>query len=224
MTQQELTFRVDLDGAVGALRRDLVGDGGPRISTIRSYNFALLPYPPEHEFMLRARIHGLASELVQAGWCVKSIALQKLLFDRVRAEGPEFIETLIATEKRYHAKAVAQSGNAAEPEPEPALKYLKEHIGELIEGPNGIAADVIREIDAFSDEHSDHDERIVVFVGRAGALYPFFRTSALLRHLDGHTRNVPVVLLYPGVRVDQTALSYMGVLEPDRDYRPRIYP
>lgn len=224
MTQQDITLGVDLDGAVAALKRDLLGGGGPRISTIRSYNFAILPYPPDQEFKLRAKIHTVATDLVAAGWQVKSIALQKLLFDRMRAESPDFVETLIATEKRYHAKAVAQTGNAAEPEPEPALRYLKDHIGELIEGPKGIAADVIREIETFCDANPDHGDRIVVFIGRAGALYPFFRTSALLRHLDGHTRNVPVVLLYPGARADVTALSFMGVLEPDRDYRPRIYP
>lgn len=224
MTQQDITFSVDLDGAVAALKRDLIGGGGPRISTIRSYNFAILPYPPDQEFKLRARIHTLASDLVTAGWRVKSIALQKLLFDRMRAEGADYIDTLIATEKRHHARAVAQSGNIAEPEPDTALQYLKGHIGDLIEGPKGIAADVIREISEFRAGHHEDDERAVVFIGRAGALYPFFRTSALLRHLDGHTHNTPVVLFYPGVRADVTALSFMGVLDPDRDYRPRIYP
>ena len=36
--------------------------------------------------------------------------------------------------------------------------------------------------------------------------------------------NIPVVLLYPGERKDTTALSFMGELDADRDYRPRIYP
>jgi hypothetical protein len=224
MSQNELSYSVDLDGGVAALKKDLLADGGPRISTIRSYNFAILPYPPDQEFKLRAKIHGLASELVRAGWEVKSIALQKLLFDRLRAEGPELIETLIADEKRHHAKALKLTGNSAEPEPAAALKHLTSHIGELIEGPTGIAADVAREIATFSEQHPDKEDRLVVFIGRAGALYPFFRTSALLREIDGHTRNVPVVLLYPGARTDLTALSFMGVLDPDRDYRPRIYP
>jgi len=42
--------------------------------------------------------------------------------------------------------------------------------------------------------------------------------------IDGHTGDTPVVLLYPGVRRDLSALSFMGELDPDRDYRPRIYP
>jgi len=224
VSQQEIPLHVDLDGAIAALKKDLLADGGPRISTIRTYNFAILPYPPDQEFRLRAKIHTLATELVTTGWEVKSIALQKLLFDRLRAEGSDLVETLIETEKRHHAKAVKASGNPAEPEPDTALRYLTSHISDLIEGPSGIAADVSREIASFCAEHPDKEDRIVVFIGRAGALYPFFRTSALLRHLDGHTRNVPVVLLYPGVRVDVTALSFMGVLPPDRDYRPRIYP
>jgi hypothetical protein len=66
-------------------------------------------------------------------------------------------------------------------------------------------------------------ERAVVFLGRAGALYPFMRLSALLKHLDGHTHNVPVVLLYPGRRTAD-GLSFMDQMPPDRDYRPRIYP
>ena len=223
MTQAE-SVRVDLDGAVAALKRDLLTEGGPRISTIRSYNFAILPYPPDQEFKLRAKIHSLSCELVASGWEVKSIALQKLLFDRLRAEGDDYLQVLIAREKRLHAKLLAQLGSAAEPEPEAALADLKAHIGDVIEGPNGLAADIAREIGEFVDAHPEKADRTVVFIGRAGALYPFWRTSALLRHLDGRTRNVPVVLLYPGHRVDVTALKFMGELAPDRDYRPRIYP
>ncbi|MCC6559681.1 MAG: DUF1788 domain-containing protein, partial [Polyangiaceae bacterium] len=88
----------------------------------------------------------------------------------------------------------------------------------------GLAADVARVVGDFADRHPEHVDRALVLIGRAGALYPFFRTSALLKHIDGRTRNLPVVLLYPGKRRDVTALSFMGELEPDRDYRPRIYP
>jgi len=76
----------------------------------------------------------------------------------------------------------------------------------------------------YADQHPDRVDRTLALIGRAGALYPFFRSSALLRHLDGRTRNVPVVLLYPGKRRGPTGLSFMGILDPDNDYRPRIYP
>lgn len=224
MSQNELVLHVDLHGAIDALKRDLLADGGPRISTIRSYNFAILPYPPEREFDLRRQIHGLSSELQEHGWAVKSIRLDALLLARIRAEGPEVAATWIANEKRLHAKAVRLTGNPAAPEPEAALATLTKNLSDLIDGPDGIAAQVTREIDAFCDANPGKDDRTVFFIGRAGALYPFFRTSALLRQLDGHTRNVPVVLLYPGARIDLIGLSFMGVLPPDRDYRPRIYP
>src|SRR5690606_3819702 len=94
----------------------------------------------------------------------------------------------------------------------------------LIEGPEGIATDCSKVICDYADAHPENIDRTVAIVGRAGALYPFFRSSALLRHIDGRTRNVPVVLLYPGERRGATGLSFMGMIEPDNDYRPRIYP
>lgn len=222
--QGQIVFRSDLDGAIDALRRDLLAEGGPRISTIRNYNFAILPYRPQDEFKLRSRIHQLSSDLCGAGWMVKSIALQRLLFDRLRAVDEGFLQSIIETERRLYRKAVALSGNPALPAPDAALAHLKSKLCQHIEGPEGLAADVAREIEQLCAERPDKADRTVVFIGRAGALYPFFRTSALLKHIDGRTRNVPVVLLYPGDRKDTTALSFMGVLEPDRDYRPRIYP
>ena len=51
----------------------------------------------------------------------------------------------------------------------------------------------------------------------------------MLKHLDGatsqgHAPRVPIVLLYPGTRETGNALSFMGELPADSDYRPRIYP
>jgi BREX protein BrxB len=83
---------------------------------------------------------------------------------------------------------------------------------------------VSRAICEFAEANPDKADRTLTIIGRAGALYPFFRTSALLKHLDGRTRNVPVVLLYPGERRGNTGLSFMGIINPDSDYRPRIYP
>ena len=109
-------------------------------------------------------------------------------------------------------------------EPERGLNYLKSQDLAAHRGPDGIAADCGRLISEYADRHPDSVDRTVALIGRAGALYPFIRSSALLRHLDGRTRNVPVVLLYPGERRGPTGLSFMGILNPDNDYRPRIYP
>lgn len=203
----------ELARAIRALTDDLVHEGGPAISTVRNYNFAILPYAPEHEFALRAAIHELSQTLLDVGWHTGTISLHRLLLDRVRAQGDDFVASMIQREKRLSTSA----------DPSRGLRTLKERMVALLEGPDGIAADVIREIHRILEDGAGDPERTVVFLGRAGALYPFFRTSALLKHVAGHTRNVPVVLLYPGKVVGDTGLSFMGVLPADRDYRPRIY-
>jgi hypothetical protein len=205
--------RTHLEEAFAALKQDLVHDDGPRISTMRNYRYAIVPYDPVDEFRLRQHVQDTVGALSASGWVVLTLSLQKLLLRRIRALGDDVVNRLVAAERA--AAAVA---------PERGLNYLRQKIGREIDGPDGIAADVSREIVAFADAHPDQAERTVVFVGRAGALYPFFRVSALLKHLDGRTRNVPVILLYPGERKGSAGLSFMGELAPDRDYRPRIYP
>ncbi len=44
-----------LEEAVGALRRDLLAENGPQISTMRNYRFAILPYPPRAWIALGSR-------------------------------------------------------------------------------------------------------------------------------------------------------------------------
>jgi hypothetical protein len=180
---------------------------------MRNYRFAIVQYDPAEEFRLRGEVQHLTTDLAANGWMVISVSLQKLFLDRVRAQGPDWVDRVVAME-----------GRLAGTEPERGLNYLKSKVSPLIEGPDGIAADCSRLICEYADRHPDSIDRTVALIGRAGALYPFIRSSALLRHLDGKTRNVPVVLLYPGERRGPTGLSFMGILNPDNDYRPRIYP
>jgi hypothetical protein len=208
----DLFHQSPLQQAIHALRSDLIQDDGPRISTMRNYRFAIVQYEPKDEFRLRREIRKLHSDLISNGWMVLSISLQKLLLDRVRAQGEEFVQHLIEREKRTAKRSIARG-----------LQDLQSRLAPLIEGPEGIAADCSRIICEYADKNPDKLDRTLAVIGRAGALYPFFRSSALLRHLDGRTRNVPVVLLYPGERRGEKGLSFMGVVEPDSDYRPRIY-
>jgi hypothetical protein len=208
-----LSAHAPLQAAFAALRRDLIHEDGPRISTMRNYRFAIVQYAPTEEFRLRAETQRLSADLVANGWMVLSINLHKLLLDRIRAQGPEWIDRVGHREASLSAIA-----------PERGLNYLQSRLAPIIEGPDGLAADCSRIIGAYATAHPDAVDRTLALVGRAGALHPFFRSSALLRHLDGRTQNVPVVLLYPGERRGPTGLSFMGLLQPDHDYRPRIYP
>jgi hypothetical protein len=209
----DLFHQSPLQEAFAALRRDLIQEDGPRISTMRNYRFAIMQYDPTDEFKLRAEVQRLTTDLVATGWVVLSISLQKLFLDRIRAQGDEWVDRVTQMEARM---ADIKLGRG--------LNYLKSKLSPLIEGPDGLAADCSSLICEYADSHPDSVDRTVALIGRAGALYPFIRTSALLRHLDGRTRNVPVVLLYPGERRGPTGLSFMGILNPDSDYRPRIYP
>lgn len=201
-----------LQDMIAELKSDLIHKDGPRISTMRNYRFAIACYDPADEFQLRREIVRLSDDMQQHGWYVLSINLQKLLFDRMAREGDDWAEAMIRMETALH-KTDSKRG----------LQYLKDQVGPLIEGADGIAADCSRIIEDFLKENPDKKERTVAMIGRAGALYPFYRSSALLKHLDGHTHDVPVVLLYPGVRHGTTGLSFMDQLGADSDYRPRIY-
>ena len=137
---------------------------------MRNYRFAILPYDPRKEFELRALIRRLSDELKSKGWNVLTISLQRLLLDRLKAEDPRVIDSIIRTEHRLFTR-----------NPERGLNYLQDKIAPYIEGQEGIASDVIRLIAAFADEHLDDTDRTLILLGRTGALYPFFRSSALLK-------------------------------------------
>jgi hypothetical protein len=204
-----------LQSRVEALRSDLLSEDGPQISTMRNYRFAILPYEPNEEFKLRGLIRRLSDELKSKDWNVLMISLHRLLVDRLTSLDPTLLESMIAREERLNGKA--------EGDQDRGLNYIKQKISPLIEGETGIAQDVVRMVHAFADLHPGEMNNTLILLGRAGALYPFFRSSALLKHIDGKTRNLPVVLLYPGERKDASALSFMGQLASDGDYRPRIY-
>lgn len=207
-----------VDRVVSALKTDLMAAGGAKISTMRNYQFAIAVYPPDREFEMRRKLKQMQDELQAAGWSILSLSLLQLFIDRLKSKSPQVLERLIAMEKRLADKTSDRG-----------LNYLKEKLAPEVEGADGIAQDVIQKINEFMNgAQSDPmiefmPEKKLIFLNRAGGLYPFFRSSGLLRHLDGKTHNLPIILLYPGDRQDVSSLSFMGEQTTDRDYRPRIY-
>ena len=197
-----------------ALEQDLIDENGPRISTMRNYRFAIAVYPPTDEWELRSGLSELSDRLTQEGWVVHTISLHRILLDRIKQEfGDRNMDRIITREK-----SLVERGS-----PERAQNYLESKISSIVEGPEGIAADIAIEIDQVVAANPDRADRIVVFIGRTGSIYPFMRSSSLLKHLDGRTHNVPVVLLYPGHKEGDRGLSFMSQLPPYGDYRPQIY-
>jgi hypothetical protein len=65
-------------------------------------------------------------------------------------------------------------------------------------------------------------QRDIVFVVRVGALFPVYRTSSLLEQLKGKV-HVPAVLFYPGDFDGAAGLRFMGVMDAEHNYRPKIF-
>ncbi len=210
MSSLTLFERTPLDEAFKALRRDLIHEDGPAISTMRNYRFAIVQYDPELEFKLRRQTQALARELEESGWEILSISLFDLFLGRTRAQEEGWIEWATEAEADF-----------AEDDLEESLDFLDEELGQLAEA---LSQACIDKITAHVEAHPDKHDRTLILIGRVDGVYPFFRASALLKRLDGATHNVPVILLYPGERRGTTGLSFMGELKEDNDYRPRIYP
>lgn len=200
----------NLQGRLDELRRDLLDPGGPQISQIRAYRFAIFHYLPEHELEMHRKMADLSRDLGRSRWNVIDLSAMNVFLKRVERECRGRVERLIQTERSHFQR-----------DPTGGLDYLQQQVSRWLEGPNGIAADIAAAIQARVEPGAD--SRTVAFVARLGAFYPFYRTSALLRFLDGRV-SVPVILLYPGTRSGERSLSYMGMVSAaDSDYRPHIY-
>lgn len=198
--------------AVRALKDDLLDESGPRISTLRNYPFAILVYEPKAEWEMRREVAELAEELKSSGWYLHTLNMQALMLQKLRdAFTPEELAEMIELEKEL-------SGDG---DPTFGLEYVGDYISDALQGRGGLAEIIVDEIEKLAED-SERADRTVVFIGQLGTIYPFTRTSALLRFLDGRTQGIPVVFLYPGKQQDG-GLRFLSEADPDRDYRPRIY-
>lgn len=202
-----------LETALSAVQSDLLAEGGPQISTMRNYRFAIVVYHPSEEWALRAKVSEIVSRLRARDWATNVLSLSAMLLERARREFADGeLDARIAQEKRMFRRS-----------PERGLAVVQDLLAPLIDDEDGLAKDITAAIQRFAKETEAKGERRVVFLSELGGLFPFFHSSALLRKLDGKTSNIPVILLYPGVKKHDGGLSFMGESSADRDYRPRIY-
>ena len=204
---------MSLETRIDMLKTDLLNPAGPCISTNRNYPFALFHYPPHEEFKMRSKLVELLDTLRSKGWTILNVDLFSTLIEYLgKQEGGELIEALVQEEKLQYN---ANRKNHSMP-----LNVLQNSLDVLLKDPVEYPKVVFEKIMG-KTEHTD-ETKTVIFLSRIGALYPFYRTSSLLRYLDKGIR-VPTIVLYPGERTEQYYLSFMGEMDADRDYRPRIY-
>jgi hypothetical protein len=76
------------------LKKDLLNPGGPSITTMRNYSFAILVYKPEQEFEMRKKVREVSDQLRNQDWAVLEISLHRLLLRRLRGLEEGVLEEL----------------------------------------------------------------------------------------------------------------------------------
>ncbi|MCG8006853.1 MAG: DUF1788 domain-containing protein [Candidatus Thiodiazotropha lotti] len=173
-------------------------DPRPKISAYHNMPYAIFRYSPEDEFALRGEVSMLRTRLEQAGKRVTVISLANCLELALERAG-------------FTTKRVEMA------EKRTGTHKVVETFHKLLEKRHPLDELVAEQIPDKADPLTD-----VVFITRAGALFPFYRTSSLLEQLKGKV-NVPAVLFYPGELDGAAGLRFMGVLHAEHNYRPKIF-
>lgn len=173
-------------------------DPRPNISAYHNMPYAIFRYPPDDEFAVRGEITMLRTRLEQAGKRVTVISLATCLEMALEREGITSDEIKMTEEMTGTATMV-----------DTIHKVLSEY--------QPLDTLVAEQIPENADPLVD-----MVFITRAGALFPFYRTSSLLEQLKGKVE-APAVLFYPGELDGAAGLRFMGVLDAEHNYRPKIF-
>lgn len=173
-------------------------DPRQRISAYHDMPYAIFRYDPEEEFMLRQQVTLLETRLSQKGKRVRRISLADCLDTAMRLQRP-FAEWF-AVEREIGTSTVIETVHAVLSEGNPSLVDL-------------VASQLPAEGSPLHD---------LVFILRTGALFPVYRTFSLLEQLKGRV-HIPTVLFYPGDLDGSSGLRFMGVLDPEHNYRPKIF-
>lgn len=173
-------------------------DPRPHISAYHNMPYAIFHYPPEAEFPLRKEVSQLMTRLEHKGKQVIRISLAQCLEEALEAEG-EDIDQLIQDEKDV------------------GLSQSIDTLSSILSDYQPLDQIVVSKL----PDNADPYKHIVFFL-RSGALFPFYRTSSLLEQLHGQM-NLPAILFYPGYLDGVAGLQFMGVLQADHSYRPKIF-
>jgi hypothetical protein len=172
-------------------------DPRQRISAYHDMPYALFRYDPEDEFDLRKQVTLLETRLIQKGKRVRRISLAECLEEAMGSQRP--LDEWFAAEREQGAETIVETVHSVLSEYSPLVDL--------------VASRMPTEPDPLRD---------IVFVLRTGALFPVYRTFSLLEQLKGRV-HVPTVLFYPGDLDGAAGLRFMGVLDAEHNYRPKIF-
>ena len=159
--------------------------------------YAIFAYDPEEEFELRRQVTLLETRLTQKGKRIGRISLAECLDVAMRSQRP--LGEWFQAERELGVEAVVETIHSVLAEFAPLVDL--------------VAARMPKDPDPLHD---------IVFVVRTGALFPVYRTFSLLEQLKGRVQ-VPTILFYPGDLDGAAGLRFMGVLDAEHNYRPKIF-
>lgn len=172
-------------------------DPRPAISSYHNMPYALFRYDPEEEFELRRQVTMLQTRLEQAGKRVLRISLAECLKEAMTLQRP--LAEWFEAERNVGIEKMVETIHAVLANYEPLVDLVA---GRFPTDPD--------------------PERDVVLITRTGALFPVYRTFSLLEQLSGRVV-IPAVLFYPGTLDGAAGLRFMGVLDAEHNYRPKIF-
>ena len=172
-------------------------DPRQHMSAYHDMPYALFHYDPEQEFELRKQVTMLETRLSQKGKCVHRISLAECLDEAMRSQ--RSLEEWFIAEREQGVETIVETIHSVLSEYSPLVDLVASR---MPEAPN--------------------PQRDIVFIMRTGALFPMYRTFSLLEQLKGRVK-VPTVLFYPGTLDGAAGLRFMGVLDAEHNYRPKIF-
>jgi len=184
------------------LSRDLesvlgLPDPRAKLSAYHDMPYAIFRYDPEEEFELRKQVTLLDTRLTQKGKRIRRISLAECLDVGMRSQ--RSLEEWFAAEREQGVETIVETVHAVLSEYTPLVDLVATR---MPQSPDPL-----------------HD---IVFILRTGALFPVYRTFSLLEQLKGRV-HVPTVLFYPGDLDGAAGLRFMGVLDAEHNYRPKIF-
>ena len=174
-----------------------LNDPRQRLSAYHDMPYALFRYDPTDEYDLRKQVTLLETRLSQKGKRVKRISLAECLDEAMRSQRP--LEEWFAAEREQGVATVVETVHSVLSEYSPLVDLVAKR---MPEDPDPL--------------------RDIVFIMRTGSMFPVYRTFSLLEQLKGRV-HVPTVLFYPGDLDGAAGLRFMGVLDAEHNYRPKIF-
>ena len=168
-----------------------------KISDSHDWPFAIFQYEPKDEILIRKQIKLLKSRLKNKN--IIEISLADIFWDRLKKID---LNRLFESEKEHGLERTIDTIHSV----------LSDD-----ENEEGAIEDLIEK--KLTEEYPPNT---IIFLIRVGVLFPVYRTSAILENLYQKIK-MPTILFYPGTKVASHGLKFMGLTEPNYNYRGKIY-